>query len=933
MKNHIFNYFIIVLMLLSFQYQVTPGQSPMTNSSPAAAPTKNADIDLPAGVERRASVEGITEYRLTNNGLRVLLFPDQTKQTITVNVTYLVGSKHENYGETGMAHLLEHLVFKGSTKYPKPADEFAKRGAQTNGSTSVDWTNYFETFPASYDNLNWALDFESDRMVNAFIAKKDLDSEMTVVRNEFEARESSQYRTLIDKMLATAYQWHNYGNTPLGARSDIENVPIDRLEAFYKTYYQPDNATLVIAGKFDETKALELVNKYFSPIPKPPRFMAKIYTDEPSQDGERQVTIRRTGNTQFVMVGYHIPPGSHADIAAINVLARILIDEPSGRIYKALIQSKKASSVFGFNFLREEPGFGYFGVELGKDVSLDDARDLLVQTIENVAAKPLTAEETERAKTLLLKNIELTLNSSDVIGLELSEWIAQGDWRLFFVNRDRLRKVTPEDVLRVSNKYFIQSNRTIGLFIPTDKPKRAEITKVSGEEVAAMVKDYKGEAMVAVGEAFDPSPANIESRITRSKIGGVQVAFLTKANRGNSVFANIVLRFGDEKSLMNRGAAPGLTGQMLSRGTLSSTRQQIKNKFDRLKARVDVSGGATSANVSFETTRQNLPTVLRLVGEILREPAFLANEFDTLKQEVVTRLESMKADPTSITFNSLNQHFNIRQKGHPFYIGAIDEQIAETKAATLHDVKQFYKDFYGASDGQMTIVGDFDIKEIKDATTEIFGNWKSPRPYIRIQNKYRDIPAINQNLEVSDKPLAFFAARLNLKMRDDDPAFPALMLSNYILGEAKNSRISDRLRQREGLSYSAGSILDVSSLDESGSFTAFAIYAPENVKRLETVFREEIVRAVKNGFSAEEIAAAKQGYLQSRQVSRAQDRELANRLNSYLFLGRTIQWDAKLEKKIQALTPEQVNMAIRKYIAPDKISIFKAGNFAKPTSK
>ena len=244
---------------------------------------------LPKGIERVTSVEGITEYRLAN-GLSVLMFPDQTKQTVTVNITYKVGSATENYGETGMAHLLEHMVFKGTPRHPNIPGELTSHGTRPNGSTWSDRTNYFETFSATDENLTWALDLEADRMVNSFIAKKDLDSEMTVVRNEFEMGENSPFDVLLERVMAASYIWHNYGKTTIGARSDIENVPIERLQAFYKNYYQPDNAVLLIAGKFDEQKTLALVDKFFSPIPRPTRALQKIYTVEPTQDGERSVT-------------------------------------------------------------------------------------------------------------------------------------------------------------------------------------------------------------------------------------------------------------------------------------------------------------------------------------------------------------------------------------------------------------------------------------------------------------------------------------------------------------------------------------------------------------------------------------------------------------------------------------------------------------------
>ena len=329
--------FVLAVNLLAAPLAVVRAQAPAT---------QQASVALPAGVERVTSVEGITEYRLASNGLRVLLFPDQTKQTVTVNITYLVGSSHENYGETGMAHLLEHLLFKGSKNHPSLSQEMTEHGARRNGTTWLDRTNYFETLAATDENLRWALEMEADRMVNSFVARKDLETEFSVVRNEMESGENNPLRVIIDRAMSTAYLWHNYGKSTIGARSDVENVPIDRLQAFYRQYYQPDNAVLLVAGKFDEPKTLGLISSIFSPIPKPTRTLQKIYTVEPVQDGERAVTIRRVGDVQMLGATYHVPSGSHEDFAAVDILSFVLGNTPAGRLHKALVETKKASQTF-----------------------------------------------------------------------------------------------------------------------------------------------------------------------------------------------------------------------------------------------------------------------------------------------------------------------------------------------------------------------------------------------------------------------------------------------------------------------------------------------------------------------------------------------------------------------------------------------------------
>jgi zinc protease len=900
----------------------------MMGATPAAClAAQGGQANLPKGVTRTTSVEGITEYRL-ENGLRVLLFPDQSKQTITVNLTYQVGSKHESYGETGMAHLLEHMVFKGSTKHTNIPQELSSHGARPNGSTWFDRTNYFETFAATDENLKWALDLESDRMVNSFIAKKDLDTEMTVVRNEYELGENDPGSVLIDRIFETAYVWHNYGKSTIGARSDIENVPIERLQAFYKKYYQPDNGVLLVAGKIDEAKTLDLINQYFAQIPRPSRVLPKIYTEEPTQDGERAVTVRRVGDVQVVMAGYHVPAGSHTDAAAVSILGEILADTPSGRLHKALVETKKASSVNSFPVLFGEPSLMIFGAEVRQEASLDEARNALLATIEETTKTPPTKEEVERARNQILKQIELNLNSSERVGVELSEWIGMGDWRLLFINRDQLRKVTPEDVQRVAATYLKPANRTLGLFVPTPKPDRAEIPPVP--DIAALVKDYKGDATVAAGEAFDPSPANIDARTERSTAGGIKLALLPKKTRGNTVVATMTLRFGDEHSLMNRSTAGELAGSMLMRGTAKHTRQQLTDEFDKLKARVSVGGGPTAATVRIETTRENLPAVIRLVAEVLREPAFPASEFEQLKQGELAGIEQQRSDPMAIGQTEFRRYIAPYPKGHPNYISTFDEDVAELNAITLADVKKFYTDFYGASNGELAVIGDFDDKEIARLTGELLGNWKSPRPYERVANPYRDIAPLNKSFETPDKANALFIAGLNLNVRDDDPDYAALTLGNFMLGGGfLNSRLGTRIRQKEGISYGVGSQLQVSSIDKSGILIAFAIYAPQNVERLEAAFKEEIARALKEGFTEDEVKAAKSGWLQSRQVSRAQDAELAGKLSSNLFLNRTLAWDDAFEKKVTALTPDEIVAALRRHLDPSKITIIKAGDFAK----
>jgi zinc protease len=883
---------------------------------------------LPKGITQGPSVEGITEYRL-ENGLHVLLFPDPSKETITVNITYLVGSKNENYGETGMAHLLEHMVFKGSTKHTDIPKELSDHGARPNGTTSYDRTNYFETFRATDENLKWALDLEADRMVNSFIRKSDLDSEMTVVRNEYEMGENSPFNILLERVMSTAYLWHNYGKSTIGARSDIENVPIDRLQAFYRKNYQPDNSVLLIAGKIDPAKVLNLVETYFGPIPKPTRDLTPAYTIEPTQDGERSVTLRRTGDVQEVLAAYHFPAGSHPDFAPLDVLVQVLSTHPSGRLYKALVETKKAASADGFDFQLRDPGMGIFFAEVRKENSVDAAKDALLEAIRGVITNPPTTEEVTRARTELLKQVDLELNNSERIGLELSEWEGMGDWRLLFLHRDRIAKVTEADVLRVAKLYLKDSNLTTGVFLPTPKPDRTDIPATP--DLVSTLKDYKGNAAIATGEAFDPSPKNIDSRTIRGELQpGIKMAFISKKTRGNSVVATIALHFGDARNLQDRAVAATLAGSMLTRGTSKHTREQIKDEFDRLKANVQVGGTATGATVSIETTRENLPAVLALVAEVLREPSFPEKDFEEMKQARLASLEQQKTEPQAIAQIELMRHMAPYPKSDPRYVRTTEESIEDTKAVTLADTKKFYKDFYGASNAEIAVVGDFEAESLQQSVSKLFGDWKSPSSFQYLKREYKAIEPVDRSIETPDKPNSMFFAGLPVAMSDEDKDYPALVLGNYMLGGGfLNSRLATRIRQKDGLSYGVGSMFTAPTKSNGAQFMVYAIAAPQNMAKVEADFKEEMARALKDGFTAEEVAAAKSGWLQDRQVSRAHDNELVRTLATERFWDRTMAYDAELAAKVSALTPEQITDSLRRNIDISKVSIYKAGDFAK----
>ncbi|MGJ8662301.1 MAG: M16 family metallopeptidase [Marinicella sp.] len=886
---------------------------------------------LPKGVELVTSVEGITEYRL-DNGLQVLLFPDKSQETLTVNVTYHVGSKHENYGETGMAHLLEHLVFKGTPDHPNISKQFTDRGFETNGTTWLDRTNYYETFPATKENLEWTINLEADRMVNSFIAKSDLDSEMTVVRNELENGENNPFRMLFQRLFAVSMDWHNYGKSTIGARSDLENVDISNLQAFYKKYYQPDNATLIIAGKFDQEETLKMIQKSFSKIKKPTRKLPKLYTTEPIQDGERSVTIRRPGDVQMVGATYRAPAGSDANFPAVTILNQIMSNQTNGRIQEQVVKKELAANTFGFPIQTAEPGSSMFFIQVGKDKDIEAAKDAFIATLEGVADAPITAEEVSQAKADLTKQFELSFNSSSGIALQLSEWVGMGDWRLMFLDRDRMEATTLEQVQQAAEEYMVNDNRTLGLFIPEQDPNRADsIKRYEISEVKAMVEGYEGRELVAQGEDFDPSFDNIDARTTHLDLNNDgKLVHVRKETRGDSVVMRLSLDLGNEDALFNKSVVGQLTGNMLTRGTKNYSRSALKAKFDELKANVSVSGTSRSASVSVTTTHENLPAVIELLNEVLKMPAFDEEELEVLKQEFIVSLEQQKQQPTNQVFRQLGQHLDPYEPGHPRYQMDIDDEIAAIKATTAADLKAFHQEFYGAQDADVSIVGDFDESNVQGQINDLLGDWVSSVEYQRVPARYAVVDSINKFVDTPDKAGAAFGAMMKLPISDDHPDYPALVVANQMFGGGFiSSRLSSRLRKQDGLSYGAGSFFNASPYDELATFGAYAICAPENLDKVEVGFNEELVKVIEDGFSQEELDNAKKSILQNNRIDRAKDDRLARNLASFIDLDRTQQWNKQYEQAITDLTLLQVNMAFNNYVKPESFSVIKAGDAKK----
>lgn len=881
------------------------------------------------GPKFSSTVEGIKEFSLPN-GLKILLIPDAAQSNVVVNIVYNVGSRHEGYGETGMAHLLEHMLFKRSSKFSEIKKAIADKGAMANGTTWYDRTNYYEILPATDDNLNWALEMEADRMVTSSILQTDLDTEFSVVRNEFEIGENYPSGVLEERIISSAFLWHNYGNSTIGSKEDIERVKVASLKNFYKKYYQPNNATLIVGGKFDEKKTLDMISKHFAIIPKSKQIIEQTYTVEPPQDGERFVELKRNGDIQYVAMAYHTPSFSDKEYAANNALISILSNNPSGALYKALIETKLATSVYGYTRTLRDPGFSYFQCEIPKDKDLTIAQNAFLQTMNEIPKMTFTDDDLKRAKNELLKQFENTYNKTIDLSIALTENIGAGDWRLFFINRDNVEKLTVADIQNVAKKYYLQSNRTWGRFIPEKSPERAKVNETV--DVAALTNGYKGKTLEENKLTFETSVANILKTTETGKLAsGGKYALLEKPSKGDKIEAKILLRMGDEKSLEGKDLIAVLTARMLKLGSKTRSKKDINDQLDQYKASLTFQGNIDGLDIGLSTDKTNLNNVLTLLKDVLRNPLFDASEFEKMKLETKSELEARKSEPQSLVVEAVNRQTNLYPKSHPYYSETVDEKLAELSKITLDELKKYYEDFYNGNNSKISFVGGIDKNDIKDFMSKTFDNWNSKVSYSRIKTQYFETKSYHNTVQVNDKTNAVVFGKINLNIGLNDNDYPAVDMANELLGGGAflSSRIPQRLREAEGMSYGAGSFVSGNSLDRTGSWGVYAFFNPLFKDKLDNALKDEIQKALGKGFTKTEFDTSLKAWLQQRQTMLGTDEFLARQLKEYLDQNKTFSDYSDYENKVKLLDVDKVNVALRKYFDMDKFVLIYAGDFVK----
>lgn len=878
-----------------------------------------------------SNTEGVKEYTLSN-GMKVLLIPDASQSNMVVNIIYNVGSKHEGYGEKGMAHLLEHMLFKSTKKLGDIKKQLSDKGGNANGTTWYDRTNYYEVFPSSDENLKWSLEMEADRMINATILQSDLDKEFSVVRNEFEIGENNPGSVLMERIVSTAYLWHNYGNSTIGSKEDIERVKAPTLRKFYEKHYQPDNATLVVAGKFDEKQALNYISQYFSVIPRPSRILDQTYTVEPAQDGERLIELKRSGDSKIVGALYHTAPYADKDYAALDALSEILTSDPSGYLYKAMIDSHKAASVYSYQPTVRDAAFMYFGLEVPADKDVKAIENDFRAELDKVAAIKYTEQDVLRAKAKILKQIENTKNNTIGFAISLTEIVGAGNYKLGMLYRDNVEKLTLADIQRVADKYFKTNNRTVGVFIPTKDEIRVKNNELSDEQIATLTKDYKGKALEKEVAPFEASIKNLKANLSEGKLSnGMKYGFIKKEIKGGKVLGSFRFPVSNAKDLSGKALVGSLMAQVLKTGTKSHTKEQIQDMLDQWKSSINFSFNGQTLYANVSTYKEYLPKAMGLLKEILTESNFPETELVKSVNEYNTYLEGSLNDPQALAFTEIEKITENYPKESIFYTPSFKEQIEANKMIKRQELVDFYNKILGSNNGVGTMIGDLDAKTASSLMETTFAKWNSKSNYEKIKPELFATKKQDKEYLTPDKENGAGVGKISFSMDRNSPDYPAFVIANEMLGSGGflTSRIPTRLREKEGISYGAGSYISVPSDNTVASWGWYAFFNPTKKDAVNKALKEEVNKAVKEGFTEEELKSNLNSWLTSRKTSLGSENTLMGLVNSQLQYGIPLEDYDALEAKASALKVNQVNDVLRKYISEDKLTSVFAGDFNK----
>ncbi|MBD9357144.1 M16 family metallopeptidase [Methylomonas albis] len=901
----------IAFLILTFVNVIT-GHATENNTNSAAAEKYGA-------VERRFE-----------NSFRAVLVPDITAEQTAVTLVYFSGSLADPEGKSGLAHLLEHLLFNAPTTQGNHSlvSELARRNIAYNGNTNFDRTIYHTAFSSDQPTLNWLLEQEALRMHKLTLTETDIARELPVVLREKELGDSNHRQKLAQQILPVVTRFAPYLRPPIGNEAELRGIAIDDVRAFYRTHYRPDNALLVITGRFDAAATWKQLDTHFGEIESPkigqaPAFQAASQLES----GDPQTSFRGDGDVASVSLFYPLPNSVDAkQIAAMGLMSGLLAGSPASRLHESLVSAGQAASVSAIPLLLRHAGaFEVTALPLTADSeALEQLQTTLAGQVQSLGDTGFTEKELERTKNLIRNEALHVQSQAAAFGYRLAEFASLGDWRLWFESIDAAQKMTLPEIQQTAKTLFHQG-------LP--------VSQLMSSRHAASVT-ARTEALVPQATSAVPSPASapahlpetaspavndataaaIDAQIERFSINeSLAVALWPKPIPTGRVQGQWNLRMGTADSMLGKRILADLTGSLLAHGSASLDRQQLFDRLVSLDAHLSMTPMEDRLAIRFDLPAQSLPEFLGVLIDVLRHPALPEQGFMEVGNQLRVAYQSQGAKPQVVAEAALTAFTS------PYPIGDIRrepsmvEALAALARIEFNDIKAFHADYYGAN-GELLLSGEFDANATRRQLENLLGPWHSKQAYLRPPQPYTALAPGQHVMTVADGAHGIYTAQLRQPLQADETDALALVLVNVALGEdAIQSRLGRRLRQQEGISYGVASKMSASAFEPRATLSISASYAPALRQQLSKAVHEELALLVKDGLSAAEFDSAKDTWRHRHDLSKLDRDKLFGKLNLLLRLHRDMRYYADINARVEALTLAQVNTAIARHINPDQL--------------
>ena len=887
--------------------------------------------------------QNVEEYKL-ENGLRIILAPNDKENKVFMNTVYLTGSLNDPQGKGGLAHLLEHLAFKGTRNVK--GDEFQRRLDQytlmTNASTDYYSTKYTNVIRPEQTALNEVIFLEAERMDKLVLQEKYVPTEIDIVKREREIRLDQPFSVMMDQIFKAAYGNQYLGRLAIGDLEELQSINMQELNQFYRQWYAPNNAFMVISGKFNKADVLKQIDRHFSPIQsRNIPAQAQVPPLKPEQIAPREFTVQK--GSDLAKYSIYLTGANESVKTALAISPTLYTLQPSGHLYQSMVETGKSTTVQSATWLDRDFNLVMMGAIYGPNHQAPGVKEGLIQGIEQ--SQPFNEVELNRTKNLVRNQADMIKNSAAAIGSRLSDYAVaySGDWSQYFKDLDSIQKLSVNDVNRAYQVFFKPEHRIFGNILPTpedqkkaqqlaqsEAPQKSLAPSAEAEEPLKDVRVYQAEVKDYVQQSKQYLHEK-EQQIQRGKLkNGIKYALFPTTTRDDKVYATIALDFGTAQTLLNKGEVLDLMAYLLLRSSETQSLQQIADKIIEVGGSATASAAVNGLTIQISAKKEKFEEFFQYVVEVLKNPVFEQSQFDLIKGQTLSTLDRPYTEPDTVAGLTMSRIIEIYQPGDIRYHFEPELATRQFKAATREQVVALYQQFFKTHHAQIAVTGEFNPKSMQNILKKSFADWKTQQPYERLKSVYRAYPAQQVHALSEQREFGSYQALMTLPVGADNPDVPALQVFEYILGNSQlSSRLAQELREKNALVYGFGANLQFDEWAESGALSIDANYTAGKSAQVSQAVYKVLNELLTRGVTEQEVEAAKASILKKRLNVLEDDRRIHNMLVPQLDKDRNLLYREKRDQAIAKLSKADIDAVIKKYIKPNQLVEVMADQYGK----